>query len=225
MARILSIEDDPDLQHLLGLSLQGEGYEVHYAFTGKEGYEKVLSLNPDLVILDMMLPVMNGTELIAKIKEHKTARDIPIIVTTAYQDDVNFLESKIRALGVLEYLRKPVRLEEVKRLIRTILAGVEERAPLALDIRKGAVRIDPKYRTVWVKDRLVATLPPKRFELLRALLQSVGSVTRKELLRRVWGNGGSDDNVLEKTIQRVREDLGDEGQRVQTTLDGYELVG
>ena len=60
MARILSIEDDPDFQHLIALTLQNQGYEVHYAFTGQEGYEKLLALDPDLILLDMMLPLLNG---------------------------------------------------------------------------------------------------------------------------------------------------------------------
>src|SRR5688572_25569990 len=121
MTRILSIEDDPELQHLIGLSLGHEGYEVHYAFTGKEGHEKVLVLNPDLVILGMRLPAMSGLEVIKKLKAHDQARDIPIIVTTAYYDTAAMVENSVRALGAVDYLKKPVRMEELVRAVRRIL--------------------------------------------------------------------------------------------------------
>jgi DNA-binding response OmpR family regulator len=127
MPRILSIEDDPDFQHLVALAFQNEGYEIHYAFTGKEGYEKVLSLNPDLILLDMMLPILNGVEVIKAVKKHKAAKDIPIIVMTAYPADANFVESTIKALGALEYVRKPVDVGELLRLVRRMLAGGGER--------------------------------------------------------------------------------------------------
>lgn len=226
MPRILSVEDDPDLQHLLSLALQGQGYEIHYAFTGKEGYEKVLSLNPDLLITDMMLPMLNGVELIKLIKAHKTARDIPIIVMTSYSDHASFVESAIKPLGIVEYLRKPVQIDELIRLIRRVLRGRMARTMPALRLSKGAVRLDPKFRTVWIDDKLIATLPPKRFEVMLALVESRGEVPVDDLLGRVWQDSDESKNTLEKTIQRLREDLGPEqAPRIRTTADGYELLG
>jgi DNA-binding response OmpR family regulator len=225
MPRILSVEDDADLQHLMSLALQHEGYEVHYAFTGVEGYEKVLSLNPDLILLDMMLPLMNGLEVIKRIKAHKTARDIPIVVMTAYYNEASLLETSVKALGVVEYIRKPVKLDELIRLIRRVLGDARDRTPISLKLKKGAVRIDPKFRTVWINNRLVATLAPKRFEVLYRLVQSKGEVPREELLKLVWSKDES-ENTLEKTVQRLREDLGpEEANRIRTTPVGYELIG
>src|SRR4051812_1239611 len=107
MPRILSVEDDPDFQYLISRALRNQGYEVHYAFTGKEGCEKALSLNPDLVLLDMLLPVMNGVEVIKELKKSKASRDIPLIIMTAYPADANFFESDVKGLGKgdIEYLR------------------------------------------------------------------------------------------------------------------------
>lgn len=226
MPRILSVEDDPDLQHLLSLALQGQGYEIHYAFTGKEGYEKVLSLNPDLIITDMMLPMLNGVELIKLIKGHKTARDIPIIVMTAFSEHAAFLENAIKPLGIVEYLRKPVQIDELIRLIRRVLRGRMSRTIPAMRLSKGAVRLDPKFRTVWIDDKLVATLAPKRFEVMMALVEARGEVLCSDLLNRVWQDCDESKNTLEKTVQRLREDLGpDQAQRIRTTPDGYELLG
>ncbi|MBI5881895.1 MAG: response regulator transcription factor [Elusimicrobia bacterium] len=225
MARILSIEDDPDLQQLVSLALQNEGYEVHYAFTGKEGYEKALLLNPDLILLDLMLPVLNGVEVLKLLMKNKTAKEIPVIVLTAYAQDANFVESSIRAMGAVEYLRKPVMIDDLVRHIRRALDARRVRSEPNLKLEKGAVRIDPKYRSVWVNDRMVAILPAKRFELLFALLQHSKEATWQELARIVWGKDGNKNDV-EKAVQRLREDLGPEhGVRVVTTEKGYKLDG
>ena len=227
MARLLSIEDDPDLQHLLGLTLHGHGYDIHYAFNGREGYEKILSLVPDLVLLDLMLPLLNGVEVLKLMRENPAARETPVIVMMACFDQLEFVESSVKALGVVEYLRKPVQLEELVRLIKRVLTarGDVNGAAAGAPVRKGVVRLDPRSRAVWIDDRLLATLAPKRFAVLHALAGNRGGVTRSRLLRDIWG-ARADENVLEKTVQRLREDLGPEAARlIQTTGDGYELIG
>jgi DNA-binding winged helix-turn-helix (wHTH) protein len=88
----------------------------------------------------------------------------------------------------------------------------------------GEVRLDVKFRTVWVSDRMVATLSPMKAKVLEILLGAKGPVKREKLLQAVWGDLSSVP-ALEKTIQRLREDLGDEGRRLQTTAEGYEIVG
>jgi DNA-binding response OmpR family regulator len=226
MARILSVEDDPDLQHLLSLALQGQGYELHYAFTGREGYEKALALDPDLILCDMMLPVLNGVEMIMMLKTHARARQIPVVVMTSYSNDASFLESKIKPLGVVEYLRKPIKIEDMVRLVKRLLAARAPREDAAPGARKGAVRVDPRFRSVWINDKLVATLAPKRFEILQTLVEKRGAVTREALIKTTWPDRSDAKNLLEKTIQRLREDLGPlEAVRIRTTSDGYELIG
>lgn len=222
--RVLCVDDDPDFQHLIGMVLGQHGFDVHYAFSGQEGYEKILELKPDVVLLDMMLPVMDGAQVIAKVKEHKECRDIPIIVMTAFSEQAAFLERTVRRLGAVEYLRKPVRMEELLRILKGF-GGLKGRNRDGELPRKGAVRLDPQLRTVWINDRLVATLPPKRFELLAILAESPGEVRRDELMRRLW-DGGAEDNALEKAVERLRRDLGpEEGERIRTTESGYELDG
>ena len=120
MIRILSVEDDVDLQRLLALALADEDLEVHYAFTGPEGFVKALALRPHVILCDLMLPVYGGRELIAKLKAEASVRDVPIVVITAYYDSASFVEEEIRKLGVIEYLRKPVRTEDLVRVIRRV---------------------------------------------------------------------------------------------------------
>jgi DNA-binding response OmpR family regulator len=221
MPRILSIEDDADFQHLISHALRPHGFELHYAFSGPEGLEKAMSLAPDLILLDMMLPGLNGVEVMKRLKKDKALRELPVIVLTAYAADANFMESEVQALGAVEYVRKPVPPEVLLRAIRRLLDGRRTRAPLAT-WERGAFRIAPEGKSVWVGGKMIAHLAPKRFEVLFHLLQSRGELPWEELLRKVWGPEGT-KNELEKTVSRLREDLGAEAYRLGTTRRGYQL--
>src|SRR5262245_6867407 len=126
MPRILSVEDDPDFQHLVSYALRPQGFEVHYAFSGPEGLEKALSLNPDLILLDMNLPGLNGVEVMKALQKEKATRGLPVIVLTAYAADSIFMESSVKALSPVEYLRKPVPPEQLVRAIRRMLGARRE---------------------------------------------------------------------------------------------------
>lgn len=222
MPRILSVEDDPDFQHLISIALRNQGFEVHYAFTGPEGVEKALSLNPDLILLDMMLPGFSGAEVVRRLAKNEATRDIPVVVLTAYPTDANFFESRIKALGAVDYLRKPVGMEELVKVMRRLLSARKAKPPFAV-WKRGSFRIMPESKSVWIGGTLVANLAPKRFEVLFHLLQSEGPVPWEELLRNIWGRDGA-KNDLEKAVQRLRSDLGAEGYRVATTREGYRLT-
>lgn len=221
MPRILSVEDDPDFQHLISYALRNQGYEVHYAFSGPEGCEKALSLNPDLILLDMMLPGFSGAEVVKRLMRNKATRDIPVVVLTAYPADASFFESEIKALGAVEYLRKPVQMEELLKLMRRLVSSRKTKPPFAV-WKRGVFRIMPESKSVWIGGTMVANLAPKRFEVLFHLIQSADPVPWEELLSKIWGRDGT-KNDLEKTVQRLREDLGAEGYRLSTTRGGYQL--
>lgn len=226
MAVILSIEDDALLQQAFGAALYKAGYEIHYAFQGKEGYDKILSLHPDLVLLDLMLPMMNGLDILKQMRLHPELRAIPVIMMTAMIDDENKIEQALKQQSSVKYLRKPFHINELVDLInRTLHASpFKNRIPPSA-IVKGVIRLDPKCRTIWIGDRLLATVSTKKVQLLLALLEADGAVKRSKLLEKVWGKAGQ-PNTLEKTIQRLREDFGPEQCfRLVTTRDGYELVG
>jgi DNA-binding response OmpR family regulator len=224
MAKILIVEDDGDLQNMLSIALNQEKYDLHYAFNGKEGYEKILSAQPDVILLDLMLPVLNGVEVIKLVTTNTLVRDIPIIVMTAHGDKADMLESSIKAHGVREYLRKPFEIAVLKSTIKRMLAQYPRHSQIPTHVAKGVVRLDTQFRTLWVHDKMVATLSPTKAEVLKALIGAKGPLKREKLLQAVWGSEGS-DAALEKTIQRLREDLGEHAQRLQTTSDGYELIG
>ena len=223
MAKVLIIEDDGDLQQILSVVFNRQGYELHYAFNGKEGYDKMVALQPDVVLLDLMLPVLNGVEVIKLATTNTSLKDIPIIVMTAHGDKADMLEHSIKAQGVRAYMKKPFELGDIRSLVRRMLAQYPRNPVAAAQVAKGEVRLDVKFRTVWVSDRRVATLSPMKAKVLELLLQAKGAVKRETLLK-VWGDSSSVP-ALEKTIQRLREDLGAEGRRLQTTPEGYEIVG
>lgn len=224
MAKLLIIEDDGDLQQVLSVVFNREGYELHYAFNGKEGYDKMLAVQPDVVLLDLMLPVLNGVEVLKLVTTNTSLKDIPIIVMTAHGDKADMLEHSIKAQGMRAYLKKPFELGDIRSLVRRMLTQYPRNPVTAAEVAKGEVRLDLKFRTVWVKDRMVATLSPMKASVLQVLLETKGAVKREKLLQSVWGDKTS-VTAMEKTIQRLREDLGAEGRRLQTTAEGYELVG
>ncbi len=121
MARILSIEDDVDLQQVVAYALKKKGWEVIFAYDGKDGLEKAVELKPDLILLDMMLPGLNGIEVITELKAGTTTRAIPVIVMTAYPSDAQFLESVAVAMGAVKYLAKPVRIDALIKTIEELL--------------------------------------------------------------------------------------------------------
>jgi len=224
MAKILIIEDDGDLQNMLSYALNQEKYEVHYAFNGKEGYEKILSIQPDVILLDLMMPVLNGIEVIKLVISNTLVRDIPIIVMTAHGDRPDMLETNIKAYGVREYLRKPFDIHSMKSLIKRMLTQYPRKAAPLSQVAKGVVRLDTQFRTLWVDDKMVGTLSPTKAKLLQQLIEARGPVKREKLLSAVWGKEGS-EAALEKTVQRLREDLGEHSNRLQTAEEGYELIG
>lgn len=119
--RILSIEDDVDLQQVVAYVLKKKGWEVVFAYDGKDGLEKALELKPNLILLDMMLPGLNGIEVITELKANETTRAIPVIVMTAFPSDAQFLESIAVAMGAVEYLAKPVHIDVLVSTIERLL--------------------------------------------------------------------------------------------------------
>jgi DNA-binding response OmpR family regulator len=119
--RILSIEDDVDLQQVVAYVLKKKGWEVVFAYDGKDGLEKALELKPDLILLDMMLPGLNGIEVITQLKAHATTREIPVVVMTAFPSDAQFIESVAVAMGAVKYLAKPVHIDVLVKTVEDLL--------------------------------------------------------------------------------------------------------
>ena len=181
---ILVIEDEPQMQKLLRLSLASEGYRVVEAAKGQEGIDLARTHNPDLVLLDLVLPDMDGTEVTKALREW-TAR--PIIVISARGQE----EDKILALdeGADDYLTKPFATGELMARIRVALrrtARAGQDKPEAI-LTVGALRMDLDKRQVFVGSGEVH-LTPNEYKLLTVLMKNAGRVlTHRQLLKEVWG--------------------------------------
>ena len=205
MARkVLIVEDDINIAELLQLYLEKEGFEVAVAADGGKGVELFRSVQPDLVLLDIMLPVMDGWSVCRKIREESKA---PIIMLTAKGetgDKVSGLE-----MGADDYIVKPFEMKEVLARIHAVLrrfGGEEESGERRLTFDKLSINLDSYELTV---DGKRVDTPPKELELLYHLAASPNRVfTRNQLLDEVWGfDYFGDSRTVDVHIKRLREKL------------------
>jgi two-component system response regulator VicR len=209
--RVLIVEDEKSISDIVKFNLTKEGFEVDTAFDGKVGLEKALTGDPDLVLLDVMLPSMDGFEICRKIRE-KSA--IPIIMLTAKEEEVDKVLGL--ELGADDYITKPFGLRELIARIkanirRTAMSsaagngetgGVRELSNLSIDMDRYEVR----------KDGAPLELTLREFELLRYLAEREDKVfSREQLLEDVWGyEYYGDIRTVDVTVRRLREKLEDD---------------
>ncbi len=181
--RILLIEDDVGLAEFIQYQLQREGYEVVVAYQGSEGLRQVAQSQPDLIILDIMMPEMDGWEVCQRLRE---VSNVPIIFTTALgaeSDVVRGLE-----MGADDYLVKPFGPKELVARIQAVLRRHLQRQPVSSEYRNGRMTVDTHRREVRLDGELVV-LTPMEFKLLICLIENEDKVLSHEyLLSQVWGN-------------------------------------
>ena len=197
MSRVLIVEDERDLAGLLAMNLQQEGFEVRMVHDGREAVPMVQSWTPHLVILDLMLPGLNGFEVLRGIRAHTV--DTPVIILSARGEE----QDKVRGfrLDADQYVTKPFGLVELLERVHALLRRGARSNGSASEIARvlsfGNVVVNPDARTA-TRNGEHAALSPKAFELLMALIRRDGRVaTRLELLREVWGYGPL---VLSRTV-------------------------
>ena len=206
MSRILIVEDEKKIARFLELELTHEGYEVDTAYDGRTGLEKALSWQPDLMILDLMLPELSGIEVCRRLRHES---DLPIIMLTA-KDDVS---DKVMGLdmGADDYMTKPFAIEELLARIRVALKRhSSEREGGARVLEEGPLRLDRDSREIsWNGQNIPLT--KKEFDLLEYLMLNRGvAVSRSELLDKVWGYSYvGDTNVVDVYIRYLRCKLDD----------------
>lgn len=202
MTRILLVEDEPDLADPLAYLLRREGYEVEIAEDGPTALALFREGGADIVLLDLMLPGMPGTEVCRQIR---TASAVPIIMLTAKDSEVDIVVGL--ELGADDYITKPYSSRELLARMRAVLRRVVQ-AEEDIDERileGGRVTVDIDRHTVAV-DGEVINMPLKEFELLEVLMRNSGRVlTRGQLIDRVWGSDYfGDTKTLDVHIKRIR---------------------
>ncbi len=201
MTRVLVVEDEESFSDALSYMLRKEGFEVAVAETGPAALESFDRFGADLVLLDLMLPGLPGTEVC---RELRTKSNVPVIMLTAKDSEVDKVVGL--ELGADDYVTKPFSSRELVARIRAVLrrrGDGEEPAPATLEA--GPVRMDVERHVVTVAGEEVP-LPLKEFELLEVLLRNAGRVlTRMQLIDRVWGaDYVGDTKTLDVHIKRLR---------------------
>ncbi|MGH2398492.1 MAG: response regulator [bacterium] len=203
---VLIIEDDPKIVDLLCLYLERDGYQVQSAADGVHGLEALNRGRFDLVILDLMLPGLDGVEVCRRIR---ATSEVPILMLTARVDEVDKLLGL--SLGADDYVTKPFSPREVVARVRTILRRTEREAPARV-LRRGALELDVDRHRVTVEGQEVR-LTKVEFRLLQALLESPERVyTRDALLNRIYSQHEAAvvDRAIDVHVGKLREKLGDD---------------
>lgn len=204
---ILLVDDEPDILEFLGYNLKKAGYEVLTAGNGQDALKAVKTAQPDLIILDVMMPGMDGMELCRQLRSMPKLEDCLITFLTARNEDY----SQITGFdsGADDYITKPIKpnvfLSRVKALLRR-----KERASESSQLEVGDLRIHPENYKV-DKGNQTIELPKKEFELLMLLASRPGKVfQREEILKKVWGDDVVvGDRTIDVHIRKLREKLGE----------------
>lgn len=208
--KILLVDDEPDILEFMDYNLKKEGYQVLLAKNGKEAVDIAKKERPHLVILDIMMPVMDGIEACRAMREMPDLEDTIITFLTARNEEYSQIAGF--DVGADDYISKPIKprvmISRIKALLRRSNGSS---APNIPSVQIGNLRIDRESYLVYIKDEPI-TLPRKEFELLALLTSKPGKVfTREDILSRVWGSDiVVGDRTIDVHIRKIREKLGDD---------------
>jgi DNA-binding response OmpR family regulator len=219
--RVLVVEDEPVINQAVGDRLASEGYDVVRAFDGPGAVAAFAEHQPDLVLLDVMLPGFDGHEVCRRIQAE---RPVPVLMLTARDDEADVLVGL--GVGADDYLTKPFRMRELVARVAALLRRVDRASELAgrQPLELGDLRVDARSRRVWRGEEEVR-LTPTEFDLLVCLAADPGTVvTRERLLAEVWGwPGGSGTRTVDSHVKGLRAKIG--ADRIRTVHGvGYALA-
>jgi two-component system phosphate regulon response regulator PhoB len=225
MARILVIEDERDIQDVLEYNLRQAGHTVQLASRGHEGLRLAREKRPDLVLLDLMLPDISGTEVCKSLKQEPSTRDVQVMMLTAKGEEIDRVIGF--ELGADDYVVKPFSVRELLLRIQAILRrGAPVETESAAPIEFGVLRIDRSAHRVWVTGKEIE-LTALEFKLLVTLYERKNRVqSRDALLSDVWGiQAEIATRTVDTHVKRLREKLGEAGDYIQTVRGvGYRFA-
>lgn len=224
MQRILVIEDENDIRQLLRFNLEREGFAVLEAADGLGGLHMATSELPDLVVLDLMLPSMDGCDVCRRLKAQPVTAAIPVLMLTARGEEVDRIVGL--TLGADDYVVKPFSVRELVLRIRAILRR-GSRPGTGTALCRGALLLDVEAHRVTLDGQEVA-LTATEFRLLEDLMRHAGAVrTREQLLNAVWGYSFEGyARTVDTHVRRLRAKLGEEAAALETVRGvGYRLRG
>jgi DNA-binding response OmpR family regulator len=221
-ATILVVDDEKNIVQLARLYLNKEGYQVEAAYDGAQALEKAKRIRPDLIVLDIMMPEMDG---LAVAQELRKTSSVPIIILTARSDDIDRIVGL--ELGADDYVTKPFNPRELVARVKAVLRRARQDAPGQPVLEVDGLRLDADRREVTLEGKQI-TLRAKEFDLLSAFMRHVGIVLdRERLLQMVWGaDYYGDTRTIDVHVAWLRDRLsGAKRIRIQTVWGvGYKLV-
>ncbi|OUU01954.1 MAG: DNA-binding response regulator [Bacteroidetes bacterium MED-G17] len=220
-AKILIVDDEPDIVEFIQYNLEREGFDTETAYNGEEAIAKARSVRPDIIILDVMMPVMDGIEACRIIKEDERIKNTFVVFLTARSEEYSELAGF--EVGADDYISKPIKPRVLVSRLKAMLKRGSENGDIGNVLTVQDLIINRNSFNVQVDDKTI-TMPKKEFDLLFLLASKPGKVfTREKILSEVWGD---DVLVVDRTIdvhiRKIREKLGD--KRITTVKGvGYKL--
>ena len=207
--KILIVDDETDILEFVGYNLRKEGYTVFTATNGRDAIRKALDIEPDLILMDVMMPEMDGMEATREIRSHEKMHPTIIAYLTARHED--FSQIAGFESGADDYITKPIRVKVLISRIKALLKRRERFDHPEVDNESRPIRID-RERHLVLKDGEAINLPRKEFELLALLYSRPQKVfTRDEIFANVWGNDVIvGDRTIDVHIRKLREKIGNE---------------
>jgi DNA-binding response OmpR family regulator len=218
----LIVDDEPNIVELNRMYLEGAGYRVLTARTGPEALARFRSEHPDLLVLDLMLPGLDGWDVCRKIRSES---QIPIIMLTARTEDIDRILGL--ELGADDYVTKPYNPRELVARVRAVLRRTNPPVDTPAVLHIGDLTLDPARRTVTANGEQL-TLRAKEFDLLQHLMKNSGIVlSREQLLSQVWGyDFAGETRTIDVHVAALRRELRDSDVGLETVWGvGYKLVG
>ena len=220
MKKILIIDDEIHIVELLKFNLENNGYKVDYSYDGFVGYLKTKEFQPDLILLDWMLPNISGIDLLKKIRSDETLEQIPVIMLTAK----NMEEDKLEGLedGADDYITKPFSVKEVLARITSVLRRYKYTSNEKIEVLKADdIQVNVNKHIV-TKNGQEIELTLKEFQILKLLIENKGNVlTRTFLLDKIWGyDYYGETRTLDVHIRHLRKKIGDNDSKLIETVRG-----
>ena len=220
MKKILIIDDEIHIVELLKFNLENNGYKVDYSYDGFDGYLKTKEFQPDLILLDWMLPNISGIDLLKKIRSDETLEQIPVIMLTAK----NMEEDKLEGLedGADDYITKPFSVKEVLARITSVLRRYKYTSNEKIEVLKADdIQVNVNKHIV-TKNGQEIELTLKEFQILKLLIENKGNVlTRTFLLDKIWGyDYYGETRTLDVHIRHLRKKIADNDSKLIETVRG-----
>lgn len=212
---VLVIDDEKDIRELLQYNLSKEGYDVSTAKTGEEGFEAARSKKPDLVILDLMLPGVDGLEVCRMLRANASTKHLPVLMLTAKGSETDQIVGL--ELGADEYIVKPFSVKVLLARVKNIFRSREKRSEAPLVMKTGPLTVDRDRHTVLLQGKEII-LTNLEFRILSFLVENRGRVfSRDQLLDGVWkGEGFVVDRTVDVHVRSIRQKLGKHREMLET---------